>query len=125
MLISMKGAVIPVTAGVMRNIWYPKKMADYLTAAKLQKLGIKKDTVIERDTNFRSNTERKLRKQDEEKAEEIDSDTNTAQSAYEPAPEQIAPVELDLLGVRPSIFSWGIRECLLMSNAARTSNFCA
>ncbi|KUJ07979.1 uncharacterized protein LY89DRAFT_691294 [Mollisia scopiformis] len=69
-----RGAVIGVTAGVMRNIWYPKGMAEYVTAAKQEELGVKKDSGLERDSTFRSNTEIKVERQSdmpEVKEEEV------------------------------------------------------
>lgn len=102
------GAVIPVTAGMMRNIWYPKKMAEYVTAAKLQQLGVKKDALIERDSTFRSNAERKLDKEREKlEREAADAAAEAATLAVEPEP--VLPIELELLSVRlpPSIQTFG------------------
>jgi hypothetical protein len=93
------GAVIPVTAGMMRNIWYPKKMAEYLTTDKLQQLGVKKDTAVERDSTFKSNTERKLDKENEKferKVAAAAAESTTASMEQEPE----IPIELDLLSVR-------------------------
>ena len=93
------GAVIPVTAGMMRNIWYPKKMAEYLTSNKLQQLGMKKDTTVERDSTFKSNTERKLDKENEKferKVAAAAAESTIASMEQEPA----FPIELDLLSVR-------------------------
>ena len=42
----------------MRNIWYPRKMATYVTMSQLQELG-GKDIAAERDPLFGSNRERK------------------------------------------------------------------
>ena len=90
------GTVIPVTAGMMRNIWYPKKMAEYLTEDRLQQLGVKKDTAIERDSTFRSNTERRLEKEKErfERSAAVESVMASIQ------PEPAIPMQLDLLSVR-------------------------
>jgi hypothetical protein len=41
----------------MRNIWYPKRIAGYVTDAKLELLG-KKDAALERDPNFGSRKQR-------------------------------------------------------------------
>ena len=41
----------------MRNIWYPKKIAGYVTIAKLDTLA-KKDLEVERDPNFASRQDR-------------------------------------------------------------------
>ncbi len=88
--------MIPVTAGMMRNIWYPKKMAEYLTDDKLQQLGVKKDTAIERDSTFRSNTERRLEKEKEKFERNIAAEAMTASIE----PESTIAIELDLLSVR-------------------------
>lgn len=47
-------------------------MAEYVTAAKLQDMGVKKVSALERDSTFRSNTEKKIERQSEapEKEEE-------------------------------------------------------
>jgi len=42
----------------MRNIWYPRKMATYVTVSKLEELGVK-DITAERDPLFGSNKERR------------------------------------------------------------------
>ena len=44
------GAVIPVAPGRMRNIWYPAKLARYMTQAQLEILGKEK---IRRYFDFR------------------------------------------------------------------------
>jgi ribosomal protein L9 len=102
-----RGAVIPVTAGVMRNIWFPKGMAQYVTASNLQALGVKKDAPLERDSTFRSTTEKKLERQVEE--EEPEQVVDEAQEEeFRPAPIVPAPsiiqaeprapqIELDLM----------------------------
>lgn len=100
-----RGAVIPVTTGVMRNIWYPKKMAQYVTAAKLQALGVKKDAPLERDSTFRSTTEKKLKRQEEEPEEVVGEmqEQEFRPALIVPAPsivqaEPRAPqIELDLM----------------------------
>ena len=96
------GAVIPVTAGMMRNIWYPKGMAEYLTADKQRQLGVKKETSLERDSTFRTNAERKLEKQREKaEREAAAAAVESAMAAIEPEPAEVAtPIELDLLSVR-------------------------
>jgi hypothetical protein len=45
------GAIIPITAGRMRNEFYPRKMAEYVTAAQLHELGLQ-DSALERDPTF-------------------------------------------------------------------------
>ena len=113
--LQLLGAIVPVTAGVMRNIWYPKRMAEYLTAVKLQELGVKKDFVLERDSSFRSNTERrldkayekelekKLEKQLEKQLEKTEVVAEATQSTY----ERVTPIELEFLSVRAS---WSLLE---------------
>ena len=46
-----KGAIIPIAAGRMRNEFYPKLLAEYVTKAQLRDLGLE-DTVLERDPFF-------------------------------------------------------------------------
>lgn len=43
---------MPVAAGRMRNDWYPKRKADYMTDAHLRKSRLR-DVPAERDFNFR------------------------------------------------------------------------
>lgn len=107
-----QGAVIPVTPGMMRNIWFPKKMAEYLTTARLQQLGVKKDTAVERDSTFRSNTERKL---DKEKEKRERKNASVAAEAEVAAVEQepVVPIELELLSVRLPTFNLDTWTCLL------------
>jgi hypothetical protein len=45
------GSIIPVAAGRMRNEFYPKKMADYVTKAQLRELGME-NVELERDSTF-------------------------------------------------------------------------
>lgn len=85
-LLMIIGAVIPVTAGVMRNIWYPKGMAEYVTSAKLQALGVKRESALERDSTFRSNTETKIERQ-------LDVPETKEEEFVRPAPIIEAPVE--------------------------------
>ncbi|KAH7330205.1 hypothetical protein BKA65DRAFT_480363 [Rhexocercosporidium sp. MPI-PUGE-AT-0058] len=91
-----RGAVIPVTSGVMRNIWYPKKMAEYLTIAKLQELGVKKDAMLERDSTFQTNAVRKKEKQQEKQKQEQPEEPLVRMADAQPS-EPIPQFELDLL----------------------------
>jgi hypothetical protein len=84
---------------MMRNIWYPKKMAEYVTTAKLQQFGVKKDDLVERDSMFRSNTERKLDKE-KEKLEREYADAAAEAATLAVKQEPVLPIELDLLSVR-------------------------
>ena len=47
--LSLKGSIVPVAPGRMRNIWYPSKRAQYMTDAQLKAIP---DVVIERDFTF-------------------------------------------------------------------------
>lgn len=99
----MAGAVIPVTSGVMRNIWHPKQMAEYLTATKAEDLGIKKDTPVEREYTFKSNEERKAIKQEERVAREILSEEKSVgiwePASFSQAQDPVPQIELGLLTV--------------------------
>ncbi|KAL8919753.1 MAG: hypothetical protein Q9208_006619 [Pyrenodesmia sp. 3 TL-2023] len=46
-----KGSIIPIAPGRMRNIYYPQRKAEYVTASQMRTLN-QKDLVIERDFNF-------------------------------------------------------------------------
>jgi hypothetical protein len=87
---------------MMRNIWFPKKMAEYLTADKLQELGVKKDATVERDPTFRSNMERKLEKQmlREEQEEQAQLLAQEAAASSIESERVIMPhVDIDLISV--------------------------
>ncbi|CZR62002.1 uncharacterized protein PAC_11899 [Phialocephala subalpina] len=93
-----RGAVIPVTAG---------GIAQYVTASNLQALGVKKDAPLERDSTFRSTTEKKLERQvEEEEPEQVVDETQ--EEEFRPTPIVPAPsiiqaeprapqIELDLM----------------------------
>ena len=81
---------------MMRNIWYPKKMAEYVTAAKQEELGVKKDALFERDSTFGTREQRKLERKQDKRPEKKSSDGFT-RGMIEEAPE---PIELELLSVR-------------------------
>ncbi len=83
---------------MMRNIWYPKKMAEYVTAAKQEELGVKKDAVLERDSTFGTRKQRKLERKQDKRPEKKSSDCFRP-VVIEEAPE---PIELELLSVRQS-----------------------
>jgi len=55
-----RGAVIPIPPGLMRNEWFPHRMAEYVTRGKLQELGLAKDANLERDSTFLSSAARKV-----------------------------------------------------------------
>ncbi|KAL8825636.1 MAG: hypothetical protein Q9170_007717 [Blastenia crenularia] len=46
-----KGSIIPIAPGRMRNIYYPQRKAEYVTAAQLRTTN-QKDILLERDFNF-------------------------------------------------------------------------
>lgn len=48
-----KDAVFRIERGRMRNEWFPKRQAEYMTAARFQQLGLSRKTDVgERDTTF-------------------------------------------------------------------------
>ena len=61
------GSIVPITPGVMRNIWYPREMATYVTISRLQELG-GKDITAERDPLFGSNKQRKAAERERREA---------------------------------------------------------
>jgi hypothetical protein len=103
----------------MRNIWYPKQIAEYVTPVVAQEIGLKKDTLIEREYTFKSERERKLERQiqQEEQAErereakeaaQADEAAQAQEAEWEvkgtSAPKEPAPkIEIDLLSVRKEI----------------------
>ena len=76
----------------MRNIWYPKGMAEYVTSAKLHELGMKKDFALERDSTFRSNTEKKIERQTE--VPDIEEEAFVPQAPLVPSYQQSIPQEV-------------------------------
>ncbi|KAI4166137.1 MAG: hypothetical protein LQ342_000023 [Letrouitia transgressa] len=67
-----KGAIIPVAAGRMRNIFYPQQKAEYITQVELRALK-KKDVVIERDFKFGIEQESAASAEDREEVVEIET----------------------------------------------------
>jgi hypothetical protein len=45
------GAIVPLPRGLMRNYWYPRGKAEYVTRSQLKELGLR-DSTIERDVMF-------------------------------------------------------------------------
>jgi hypothetical protein len=86
---------------MMRNIWLPRKMAEYATSSRLQELG-KEDVVVERDYTFLPNKQRKSIKAAQALAR--------AQTAAEAALPQEAPAisneDLPFLSVSPPNISY-------------------
>ena len=75
---SLIGAIIPVAAGRMRNIWYPQRMADYVTPIQLREMNMRHAS-FERDSSFGV-------------AKDVDDGQTDEESG-------IVPVDLDLLSV--------------------------
>ena len=98
---------MPVTTGTMRNIWYPKHIAEYLTPDKLQALGATKDVTVERDSTFKTNEERRLdkerqrdaREQVAEAGAEAEREAERASALRALQSDAVVPIELDLLTV--------------------------
>jgi hypothetical protein len=80
----------------MRNIWYPKKMAEYATSTRLQELG-EKDTVLERDSTFLTNQERKAAR-----AVQTPTPVPAATQGLSVEEATAISIELPLLSVRPA-----------------------
>ncbi|ROW11455.1 hypothetical protein VMCG_01514 [Cytospora schulzeri] len=47
-----EGSIFRTERGRMRNIWYPTKKAEYVTASRLQQLGLTKNDIGERDPMY-------------------------------------------------------------------------
>lgn len=83
----------------MRNIWYPKKIAGYVTSAKLEALG--KEATFERDPTFASNKQRLSLKQARAPTPvrpKDDASAGSLKSAREPSPVS-KPIKVEALGV--------------------------
>lgn len=93
--------MVPVTAGIMRNLWWPKGVAEYLTLQKIADLGVKKDASFERDSTFRSKAERRFERQlEKEESNEEALEMESLSQMVSEQPDEPAPiVELDLLSV--------------------------
>jgi len=64
-------------------------MAEYMTAAKMNELGVKKETAIERDSTFASGKQRKISKR--QQAEELAK--QQAEQAAEQKLQSLNPIE--------------------------------
>jgi hypothetical protein len=82
------GRIIPISPGRMRNDFYPKKKAEYMTVAQLRETGIQ-ESAMERDSTFGSRQGR---------IATTESDRSDSPSVI-PAAVPIA-VEVDLIKVR-------------------------
>lgn len=92
-------------------IRYPKGMAQYVTDAQLQELGTKKASALERDSTFRSNTERRIEKQLEAEEKEREEAARPEPAPViaevfepEPEPESEPQLEVELMSVSCSIY---------------------
>ncbi|CAN8099033.1 unnamed protein product [Discula destructiva] len=63
-----EGAIMRARPGIMRNDFYPKSIAEYMTPQRLKALGLSKDDIGERDTQYGLN--RQLQEEDIEDAVE-------------------------------------------------------
>lgn len=78
-------------------------MAEYMTAAKMTELGVKKETAIERDSTFASGKQRKItRKQQAEELAKQQAEKLAEQTlqASKVATEEPPVIELKLFTVR-------------------------
>jgi hypothetical protein len=89
----------------MRNQWYPKKKAEYMTPSRFHELGLTHDDIGERDTAFGTVA-----------AEEFEE----VQESVAPAPiVYTASVRLGLLCPRPSQVS---RSCAIFADTNDAAN---
>ncbi|TVY59661.1 hypothetical protein LSUE1_G008093 [Lachnellula suecica] len=105
-----QGTVISVTAGMMRNQWFPQQLAEYATAAKLEELGLKEEDIIQLDNISRSKilaNEREARRLAKAEAKALTKANTEAkgtagyggfQGTMGGVLEAPAPIELELLG---------------------------
>jgi len=91
----------------MRNIWYPKQMAEYLTAPKVEELRLRKDMPVEREYTFKSKVARKAERQIQYKEQEgkvealsqLELEYELNVEIQEEQREPVPQIELDLLAV--------------------------
>ncbi|KAH8905566.1 hypothetical protein BR93DRAFT_980182 [Coniochaeta sp. PMI_546] len=86
-----KDAIFRVDRGRMRNLWYPKNKAEYMTAQRFAELGLsRKDDVGEREHDFRAHEKAGDAAAEEEPAPAPKKTAaEEAVSAYTLAPERI------------------------------------
>jgi hypothetical protein len=82
----------------MRNLWYPKKMAEYVTPAKMIEHGISNSAAVERDSTFPSRKQRKLNKQLQE------AEAEARLTSPETTPIEQAPQILEVKQLNVRIF---------------------
>ncbi|KAH6678060.1 hypothetical protein B0J14DRAFT_314175 [Halenospora varia] len=90
-----KGAVISVTPGVMRNQFFPNKKAEYVTAARLKELGLKKDDIIDPKTleHPEEILTKEAAKEEAVQAGAADAEAEVLQGDGIPAVESLEPIE--------------------------------
>ena len=87
-----KGSVVPVSVGLMRNDWYPRRVAEYVPY--MQKKELKTNNVaLERDFEF-------LAEQVARKGEKAESDAFNDAVRQELAKQQQRTIELERVSVR-------------------------
>lgn len=89
---------------MMRNQWFPQRLAEYATAAKLQELGLKEEDIIQLDSISRSKIladEKEVKKAAKAEAKALAKANTEAKGTtiQEPVWEPVKPVELELLSV--------------------------
>ena len=66
----VKGSIIPVAPGRMRNMYYPQRKAEYVTQAQIRTMH-QKDLVIERDFAFGLDKSNEESQKEDVKAPEV------------------------------------------------------
>ena len=69
-LTEMAGAIIPIPPGLMRNLYYPLRKAEYVTQAQMRTTNIK-ERIIERDPTFGIEQEAKEKAEDKDELVEV------------------------------------------------------
>ncbi|RDL42223.1 uncharacterized protein BP5553_02202 [Venustampulla echinocandica] len=87
-----KGTVMSVAPGVMRNQWYPRKLAEYVTDARLAELGLKKEDIVERG-NIQTAEEAVSSTMQAEADSDAGTTANDPLATLDPIQEPVEPVE--------------------------------
>ncbi|KAI9661036.1 MAG: hypothetical protein M1821_009363 [Bathelium mastoideum] len=77
-----KGSIVPISTGRMRNDWFPRGVADYLTQAEVKDLRLK-NTPIERDYAFVS-----AKHSEQQRQERLEHEEEEREKAEEEALEE-------------------------------------
>ncbi|KAF4629314.1 hypothetical protein G7Y89_g8832 [Cudoniella acicularis] len=96
-----KGSVLSINPGIMRNLWFPRRLAEYVTAARMQELGLKKDDIID-PVIFRAPEEIAVKKAvikraDVMEAAEAKVETEAVEETQNPVLGPVIPVEFESL----------------------------